>query len=98
VRRYIVKLVLATREPGRYDQEMAHYVRFGASPRATINLTLASKAHAFLEGRAFVTPLDVRSIAHDVLGHRILRTYEAEADEISCRKIVDWVLDQVPVP
>jgi MoxR-like ATPase len=98
VRRYIVKLVTATREPKKYGKEMAQYVRYGASPRATINLTLAGKAHAFLEGRPYATPHDIRAIAHDVLGHRILRTYEAEADEVSPRKIVDWVLDHVPVP
>jgi MoxR-like ATPase len=98
IQNYIVALVVATRDPARVDQELAGLIRYGASPRATINLTLASKAHAFLEGRAYVTPLDVRSIVFDVLAHRILRTYEAEAEDVSGTKLVEWILDKVPVP
>jgi MoxR-like ATPase len=98
IKRYIVDLVVATREPEKIDAKMAGLIRYGASPRATINLTLAAKAHAFLEGRAHVTPLDVRSIAFDVMGHRILRTYEAEAEGVTSTKLVEWVLDKVPVP
>ncbi|HEY5894269.1 MAG TPA: MoxR family ATPase [Chthoniobacterales bacterium] len=98
IQNYIVSLVVATRNPERIDKKLAGLIRYGASPRATINLTLAAKAHAFIEGRAYVTPFDVRSIAFDVLAHRILRTYEAEAEDVSPSKIVEWVLDKVPVP
>jgi len=98
VKDYIVALVMATRDPASLDPKMGAYVRYRASPRATINLTHACKAHAFLEGRAYATPHDVKAIAPDVLGHRILRTYEAEADEISAAQIVQWILDTVVVP
>jgi MoxR-like ATPase len=98
VKDYIVALVMATRDPASLDPKMGAYVRYGASPRATINLTHACKAHAFLEGRAYATPHDVKAIAPDVLNHRILRTYEAEADEVSAAQIVQWILDTVVVP
>jgi MoxR-like ATPase len=98
VKQYIVSIVMATREPDRAPEKMRGYVRFGASPRATINFIRAAKAHAFLEGRAYVTPHDVRSIAHDILGHRILRTYEAEADEVTAKQLVTWIVENVPVP
>jgi len=95
---YIVRLVFATRYPAEVDPKLAGLIRFGASPRATINLTLASRAHAFMEGRAHVTPIDVRSIAQDVLRHRIMLTYEAEAEEVTSEDLVNWVLDKVFVP
>ncbi len=98
IKRYIVELVTATRRPEKIDPKLTGLIRYGASPRATINLTLASRAHAFIEGRAHVTPLDVRSIAFDVLGHRILRTYEADAEGITATQIVEWILNKVPVP
>jgi MoxR-like ATPase len=98
IKDYIVRLVFATRDPKTIDPKLAGLIRYGASPRATINLTLASKAHAFMEGRAYVTPLDVRSIALDVLRHRLLRTYEAEAEEVSSEQLVNWILDKVYVP
>ncbi len=95
---YIVRLVFATRNPKEVDPKLDGLIRFGASPRATINLTLASRAHAFMEGRAHVTPLDVRSIALDVLRHRIMTTYEAEAEEVTSEQLVNWILDKVYVP
>ena len=95
---YIVRLVFATRDPARFVPKMTGMIRFGASPRATINLALAGKAHAFLQGRAYVTPQDVKSIALDVLRHRIITTFEADADEVSSERIVGYILDAVPVP
>jgi MoxR-like ATPase len=93
-----LSLVFATRRPEKTDPKLGGLIRYGASPRATINLTLAAKARAFMEGRAHVTPLDVRAIASDVLRHRILLTYEAQAEEVTTEKIVSWILDRVPVP
>jgi MoxR-like ATPase len=99
VEQYIVDLVMATREPSRYRlADAVPLVAFGASPRATINLNLAARAHAFLEHRAYVTPEDVRSIAVDVLRHRIAITYEAEAEEVTSEDIIQRVLDTVEVP
>jgi len=98
IQNYIISLVYATRQPAKIDPKLEGLIRYGASPRATINLTLAAKARAFMEGRAYVTPLDVRSIALDVLRHRILLTYEAEAEEVTPEKIVNWILDRVAVP
>ena len=99
VERYIVDLVMATRNPGDYNlKNLAPLIEFGASPRATINLNLASRAHAFLQHRAYVTPEDVRSIASDVLRHRIAPTYEAEAEEVTNEDIVQRVLETVEVP
>jgi len=95
---YIARLVLATRNPEKIDPKLEGLIRYGASPRATINLILAARAHAFLEGRAYATPLDVRSIAMDVLRHRLLRTYEAEAEEVNSEDLVNWILEKVPVP
>jgi len=98
IKDYIVKLVFATRRPKTVDPKMEGLVRYGVSPRATIYLTLASRAHAFMQGRAYVTPEDVRAIALDVMRHRILLTYEAEAEEVTTTQIVNWILDRVPVP
>ncbi len=98
IKDYIVRLVHATRRPTEIDEKLGGLIRYGASPRATINLALAAKAHAFTQGRGYVTPLDVRSIAMDVLRHRVLLTYEAEAEEVTPEKIVDWILDRVAVP
>ena len=98
LKNYIARLVFATRNPATVDPKLDGLIRYGASPRATINLALAAKAHAFLEGRAYATPFDVRSIAMDVLRHRILRTYEAEAEEVGSEKLVNWILEKVPVP
>lgn len=95
---YIVRLVFATRDPQRLAPQMARFVRFGASPRGSINLALAAKAHAFLQGRSYVTPLDVKTLAPDVLRHRIITTFEADADDITSGHIVQHLLDTVPVP
>ncbi len=95
---YIVRLVFATREPKRFVPKMDGMIRFGASPRASINLALAAKAHAFLQGRGYVTPQDVKSIALDVLRHRVITTFEAEADEVTSEKIVAHILETVAVP
>ncbi|MYK87763.1 MAG: MoxR family ATPase, partial [Acidobacteria bacterium] len=99
VERYIVDLVFATREPaGCGLQDLAQLIAFGASPRATINLARAARAHAFLRRRGYVTPEDVRSIGLDVLRHRVLLTYEAEAEEVSADDVVNRVLGKVEVP
>jgi MoxR-like ATPase len=98
IKEYVVSLVFATREPQAYGLDVGPLVEYGASPRATLFLTLAAKAHAFLQGRGYVTPQDVKSIAPDVLRHRVIVTYEAEAEEIDADEIVRRVLDGVPVP
>ncbi len=99
VEQYMVDLVMASREPEKYKLDgLSGLIQYGASPRATINLNLASRAHAFLRHRAYVTPEDVRSIAMDVLRHRVAITYEAEAEEIDSENIVQQVLDTVEVP
>ncbi len=96
---YIVDLVDATRNPDAYGlQEIRGLLRYGASPRATIYLTLAAKANALMEGRGYVTPQDVKTIARDVLRHRVLVTYEAEAEEITSEQLVGKLLDTVKVP
>jgi MoxR-like ATPase len=96
---YIVDIVLATREPTKAGlEDLAPLIEFGASPRATIALAQASRAHAFLRGRAFVTPDDVKAIAPDVLRHRVLTTYEAEAEEVTSDDIVARVLSKIDSP
>lgn len=95
---YLVKLIVATRKPELYSEEMAKWLRFGASPRATIALDRCSKAHAWLAGRDFVTPEDIHVIAHDVLRHRILLSFEAEAEGISSDDFIDSLLRLVAVP
>jgi len=98
VRDYIVSVVFATREPKSFGLDLGPLVEYGASPRATLCLTLASRAHAFLQGRGYVTPQDVKAIAPDVLRHRVIVSYEAEAEEVDADEIVRRVLDGVPVP
>ncbi len=98
IKEYVVNLVFATREPQAYQLDLAPLIEHGASPRATLALTLAAKAHAFLAGRGYVTPQDVKSIGPDVLRHRIIVTYEAEAEEVDADEIVRRVFDGVPVP
>ncbi|MBA2710695.1 MAG: MoxR family ATPase [Tatlockia sp.] len=95
---YLVQLVVATRNPAVYSEELARWLRFGASPRATIALDRCSKAHAWLEGRDYVTPEDIHVIAHDVLRHRILLSFEAEAEGISSDDFIDSLLGLVAVP
>jgi MoxR-like ATPase len=98
VKKYVIKLVFATRNPEPIDPELKQFIRIGGSPRATINLTLAARAAALIDGRAYVTPDDVKSIALDVMRHRILLTYEAEAEEVTTDSIVERILNKVPVP
>jgi len=98
VKDYIVALVYATRTPERYGLDLEHYIRHGASPRATIGLTLAARANAFLNGRGYATPQDVKAVATDVLRHRILLTYEADAEALTCDQIVARILEEIPVP
>jgi MoxR-like ATPase len=98
IRNYIVDLVLATRPPVAKSLNIEGYIQTGASPRATINLTLAARAIAFLNGRHYVTPQDVKTIAMDVLRHRVTVTYEAEAENISSEDVVRKILDALPVP
>jgi len=95
---YIVDLVYATRAPADYGLELAPWIQYGASPRASIYLTLAAKAHAFLSGRADVFPEDVKAIAMDVLRHRVILTYEAEAEELTPESLVQQILDHIRVP
>jgi MoxR-like ATPase len=98
VKDYIVDLIWATRRPGDYQLGMDGLIRYGASPRATIYLTLAARAHAFLEGRGYVTPHDVKSVGPDVLRHRIIVSYEAEAEEVTSDTIVQRIFAGLPVP
>ena len=99
VEQYIIDLVFASRNPSQSGlRALAPLVEYGASPRASINLNLAARAHAFLRHRAYVTPEDVRAIAPDVMRHRVVITYEAEAEEITSSDIVQRILDGVEVP
>ena len=98
VKDYIVDLVCATREPEAHNIAVKDFIQLGASPRATISLTLAGKAHAFLRGRGYVTPQDVKSIGMDVLRHRVAITYEAEAEEKTSEIIIQKIFDELPVP
>ena len=98
IKDYIVDLVDATRNPGAYRLELGHMIAYGASPRATIYLTMAAKAYAFLQGRGYVTPQDVKSIGMDVLRHRVIVSYEAEAEERVSEDIVQMIFDQIEVP
>jgi MoxR-like ATPase len=98
VRDYIVDIVHATRPPIAAELNLNGYVQTGASPRATIALTLAARGMAFLNGRHFVTPQDVKSVAMDVLRHRVTVTYEAEAENVTSENIVEKILNTLPVP
>ncbi len=99
VKDYILDLVFATREPAQYKLEaLKPLISYGASPRASIMLTRSAKAHAFLEGRGYVTPDDVKQIGTDVLRHRVLLTYEAEAEDMTSEQIIRKIFDQVEVP
>jgi MoxR-like ATPase len=95
---YLVQLVIATRNPSAYSQALTRWLRYGASPRATIALDRCAKAHAWLDGRDYVTPDDIHVIAHDVLRHRILLTFEAEAEGVTSDDFLDELLQQVALP
>lgn len=98
VKDYIIDLVFATRNPEDYKLDLGRYIEYGASPRATIYLTLASKAYAFMQERGYVTPQDVKSIGMDVLRHRVIITYEAEAEDMTSETIIQRIFDEVEVP
>lgn len=95
---YLIELVTATRQPEVYSKDLQRWLRFGASPRATIALDRCSRAHAWLQGRDYVSPEDIQAVAHDVLRHRILLSFEAEAEGISTDHFIDKLLALVPVP
>lgn len=95
---YIIELVFATRSPIQYGlKDEARYIQFGASPRASINLNLASRAIAYMDGRDYVLPEDIKEVAQDVLNHRIIMNYEAEADNVSTRDLVSRILEKIPL-
>ena len=98
VEEYIVQLVMATREAQAYNPELANWIEYGASPRATISLDRCARAHAWLQGKDFVTPDDVQAIVHDVIRHRIILSFEAEANGYRKDSIIDSLLDSVPAP
>ena len=95
---YIVDIVMATRDPKQYNLDIASFIEYGASPRATISLALASKAHAFLNGRGYVTPHDVKSVGMDILRHRVIITYEAEAEDLTSEHIIEKIFNVIEVP
>jgi len=95
---YIVQLVLASRQPGEWDKDLSRLVSFGGSPRATIGMDRCARARAWLDERDFVSPDDIHAVIHDVLRHRVLLSYEAEADGVTVDQLVDRLLDLVPVP
>lgn len=99
VKDYIVEIVHTTRHPAEHGlDELRDFIQFGASPRATISLTLTAKAWAFMRGRGYVTPQDVKTMGMDVLRHRIILTYEAEAEEKSSEDVLKRIFDTLPVP
>jgi len=99
VKDYILDIVFATRDPAKFGlKDLSDFIEYGASPRATLYLNLAAKAHAFLRHRGFVTPEDVKAVGFDVLRHRISLTYEAEAEELTPESIIQRVFDRVEVP
>jgi len=98
IKDYILSIVFATREPQNYNLDIKDYLQYGASPRATINLTMGARAHAFMQGRGYVTPQDIKSIAPDVLRHRVIVSYEAEAEELTSEDIIKEILSEIPVP
>ncbi len=95
---YLVQLIIATREAQKYDEKLANWIEFGASPRATISLDKCARAHAWLMGRDFVGPDNIQAVFHNVLRHRILLSYEAEAEGITSNQLLDRILQLVPVP
>ena len=99
IEKYILDIVFATREPGKYNlDELAGLIQYGASPRASIYLTVASKAYAFIQGRGYVTPQDIKSIGPDILRHRIIISYEAEAEEKTSEDIIKRIFEEIEVP
>jgi MoxR-like ATPase len=97
IERYLLRIVRATREPEQYDLQIAPYIRYGASPRASIFLALAARGHALMEGADYVRPHDVKAVAHDVLRHRIALSYRAEAESIVSDTLIDQILNKIPI-
>ena len=97
VEEYIIQLIIGTREPGRYDSELADWLEFGASPRATIAIDRCARANAWISGRDYVSPDDVQAVAMDCLRHRLIVSFEAEAAGVSSDSIVERLLERVPV-
>jgi MoxR-like ATPase len=95
---YILDIVFATRKPSDYKVNIDHQIEYGASPRASLFLNLAARANAMLNGRAYATPQDVKEIAHDVLRHRVILTYEAEAEDVTSEDVITHILSEIPVP
>ncbi len=95
---YLLQIVLATRNPAMYDASLARWVQYGASPRASIALDRCARAHAWLEGRDYVGPEDIQTMAFDVLRHRVLLSYEAEADGITPDRFIEELLSRIAVP
>jgi MoxR-like ATPase len=98
IKDYIIQLVFASRQPQDFKLDLKDFIQFGASPRATIFLAQAARAHAFIKGRGYVTPEDIKAIGMDVLRHRIILTYEAEAEEVTTESIISRIFDAVTVP
>ncbi len=98
IKDYIVDIVCATREPKKYGLDLEEFINYGASPRATIFLAVAAKAHAFIQQRGYVTPQDVKSIGADVLRHRVIVSYEAEAEDMASEDIIKKIFDNIEVP
>ena len=97
VEEYIIQLIIGTREPGRYDSELADWLEFGASPRATIAIDRCARANAWISGRNYVSPDDVQAVAPDCFRHRLIVSFEAEAAGVSSDRIVERLLERVPV-
>lgn len=98
LKEYIVQLILATRNPQSFGEKMSRWIEYGASPRATIALDRCARAHAWLQGKEFVTPENIQAIIHDILRHRLILSFEAEAEGIAVEEVIDELLRQIPVP
>jgi MoxR-like ATPase len=98
IKDYIVDIICATREPDKYGLKLSNFINYGASPRATIYLTVAAKAYAFVQQRGYVTPQDVKSIGADILRHRVIVSYEAEAEDKTSEDIIQTIFDNIEVP
>ncbi len=98
VENYIVRLIIASRKPARHDEDLARWLQYGASPRGTLCLDACARAHAWLDGRDYVSPGDVQAVIHDVLRHRLLLSFEAEADGITTDNVIDRLLRMIAVP
>ena len=96
--KYVTTIIDATRNPNQYKLDLENIIEFGASPRASIWLIKAAKANAMINGRGYVIPEDIKEIAHEVLRHRLILTFEAEADEINTDKVIDIILDKITSP